>query len=230
MATYEEKAKEIDSLLDSAQSQWTLNQIAHVDYDDARQIIRNHIYNKIHKWNPEKGKFASWAKRVIKNQIKNIQHSVYYKYNSPCVGCPYNLGDDICSLNKSGKKSNECEKYGKWEKKRGVGRNMEMASSIDEHHEDKEEEENKVQLSGGIVNISQGTARLHVIMMAELDDRLGKFYKLKYIDGVDDEVISFSFGFTTSEEGRLPGYRQIYHMDAEIKQLAEFIVYNRDIF
>lgn len=228
MAKFEDYSDELDILLKSAEEKWTLN-LGHIDFSDACQIIRLHIYHKFEKWDPAKGKFATWAKSVISNQLINIRRRVWGKFLNPCASCPFNLGDDLCSQNPSGKKNEECKLFRKWSKTRANGQNLNSAYSLDERFED-DAQELKIQVSGELIDITEATSRLHDLMLSSLQDKLKKFYEMKYIKSLPDESIALAFGFTTTEEGRAPGYRQIYHMEAEIKKLARFIVSTQDIF
>lgn len=200
-----------------------------MSFEDVSQIIRTHIYHKFHKWNPEKGKFSTWAKRVISNQIINIKKKNFLRFQSPCSDCPFNMGDNRCGQNPSGKKNEECEKFRKWAKTKASGQSLVSPASLDERYED-ESHELKIQVSGDILDLTEATERLHKLMMATLKDNFRIFYELRYLKGLPDEAISLAFGFTTSEEGRLPGYRQIYNMEAEIRQTARYIVSTKDIF
>ncbi len=228
MSKFEDYSDELDSLLKSAEEKWNIP-LASLSFDDVSQIIRLHIYHKFSKWDPEKGKFATWAKRVISNQIVNIKKRVWTRYVSPCSSCIFNLGDNLCAKNPSGKKNEECELFRKWSKTRANGQNLNSAASLDERFED-DAQELKIQISGELIDITEATARLHELMLGALEDKLKKFYELRYIKSLPDESIALAFGFTTTEEGRAPGYRQIYHMESEIKKLARFIVSTQDIF
>ena len=228
MAKFEDYSKELDSLLKSAEQKWGLN-LPSVSYEDIAQIIRLHIYNKFYLWDFKKAKFATWAKKVISNQITNLKKKYYLRFCSPCFHCKFNQGGDACARNPSGKKNEECKEFLKWSKGKSAGQNINFAQSLDEKFEDNEET-SKIQVSGDLINMSEATARLHELMLGALEDKLHKFYTLRYIEGHGDDLIALAFGFTTTEEGRAPGYRQIYNMEAEIKKLAHFILSTQDIF
>lgn len=205
-----------------------MDSISHINWEDVEQIIRTHIFIKWEKWDQTKNFDRYWG-RAIDNQIKNIKKSIFGRFVSPCGDCKFNLGDGKCAKNESGAQTNECDLYAKWEKKKKSGYNLLLARSTNETFQD-DEQEIRFEPAGGIINISEATKRLHKLMMEKLPEKLAKFYKMRYIDGLEDSVISFAFGFMTTEEGRLPGYRQLYNMEVEVRELATHIVYSEDVF
>lgn len=204
-----------------------MESVASVSWEDAEQIIRTHLWNKFDKWDQSKP-FAPWCNRVIDRQVINIKKHLLGRFMSPCANCPFNLGDNLCSKTLSGKKSEECPEFKNWEKKKKPGFQIITARSIDETFED--DEDPRYQPAGGEVDIPGATAKLHKLMIDSLEGRLKKFYRLKYIEGQGDELISFAFGFMTTEEGRAPGYRQMYNMEAEIRKKVHHILETQDIF
>lgn len=228
MPIFEDYSDELDALLKNSEVKWGFD-LGFIDYNDVSQIIRIHIYNKFHLWKPEKGTFKVWAGRVIKNQVINLKQRLLNKFRSPCTqNCPYNQGGNQCARTPSGKQCEECPLFAKWEKRKKAGYEIVTARSLDETFED--DEDPRFQPAGGEVDISGAILKLHELMLAALEGNLRKFYQLKYIDGHGDEVVAFAFGFTTCEEGRVPGYRQMYNLDSQIKKKVHFILETQDIF
>lgn len=227
MFKFEDKLNEIDSLLKTRKPRWEMDAIPSTGWEDVEQIIRIHLFNKFEKWDQSKP-FSRWCARVIDNQIINIKKHLIGRFISPCQNCPFNLGDNLCAKTKSGKKCDECPKLAKWEKKKKNGYNLVLARSVDETFEG--EDDPIIQPEGNLINLPEAIERLHRLMLETLTDKLRKFYQLKYIDGLNDSVIAFSFGFITSEEGRAPGYRQMYNMEAEIRKKVNLVMQTHDIF
>lgn len=227
MPKFEDYIDELNALLKASEKKWGLD-LGFIDYGDVCQIIRVHIYNKFHLWKPERGKFKGWAARIVTNQIINLKQRLINRFRSPCFNCPYNQGGNQCARNISGRQNEECELFAKWEKRKKAGYEIISARSIDETFED--DDDPRFQPAGGEVDIAGATTKLHEIMLTLLEGNLKKFYQLKYIDGHNDEVVAFAFGFTTCEAGRIPGYRQMYNLDSQIKKKVHFVLDNYDIF
>ena len=50
---------------------WNLKIIPWMDFEDVSQIVRFHIYKKIHLYDRKKP-ILPWVNRIISNQIKNL--------------------------------------------------------------------------------------------------------------------------------------------------------------
>lgn len=217
-----EQLAELDKLLKAAEIKWNLN-LGFMCYEDIQQIIRIHIARKINLFDPERGKFSTWAKRVINNQILNQKKKNFLRYLLPCEDCP-NAG---CGRGPNSK-SKTCPIQDKWSKNKIQANNIHFAASLDESFEG--EEAAKIQVAGTLVNLEAAAEKFHAMMLDALEDRVREFYQLKYIDGKTEREIAKIFGFSTSETNRCPGYRQIHNYLTQIREIADFIITHKDIF
>ena len=95
--TFEESVDFIDIEIAKRKNLWTLSSIQWMDYDDVAQIIRIHIYDKWHLYDPTKP-LGPWLNKVIAHQIKNIVRNIYGNYSRPCLKCCASEGDNLCKI------------------------------------------------------------------------------------------------------------------------------------
>ena len=228
--TYEDCQEEIDSILSSKRSFWTLDSISQVGYDDVSQIIRIHIFTKFDQWN-QTLPFSPWAASLINRQIINLKKKFYGRLAPPCQTCEFNIGGGQCSFTKSGGKTSECSKFAKWEVSKGVGYNMLLAESTDKAYDSDPEGESRITLeSKESPDYAAASDRLHQLVMTGLTPKMQKLYRWLYIEHRSDEFISEAMKFKTSEEGKLPGYRQITNIKKVLINRAKTIMKDIDIF
>lgn len=230
LKTYEDCSLEIDSILASKRSFWTLDSISNVDYDDISQIIRIHIHNKFDQWNQD-FPFAPWAAKLINRQIINLKKKFYGRLAPPCQTCEFNIGGGQCSFTPSGGKTSECPKFAKWEVTKGVGYKMLLAESTDKAYDSDPEGESQITLESSYSpDYAAASDRLHQLVMAGLPAKMQKLYRWLYIEHRSDEFISKAMNFKTTEEGKLPGYRQITNIKKVLVGRAKEIMKDIDIF
>lgn len=227
---FEDVQAEIDSILASKRSFWNLNSISHVDFDDICQIIRVHIFTKFDQWNQDLP-FTPWANKTVSRQIINLKKKYYGRLAPPCQGCQFNMGGGQCSFTKSGSKSSECPDYAKWEITKGVGYKLLLAESTDKAYDSDPDGESQITLeSNNSPDYAAASDRLHQLVMAGLPAKMQKLYRWLYIEHRSDEFISQAMNFKTSEEGKLPGYRQITNIKRVLIGRAKEIIKEIDIF
>ena len=91
---------------------WNLKIIPWMDFEDVSQIVRFHIYKKIHLYDRKKP-ILPWVNRIISNQIKNLIRDYYGNFSRPCLKCAASEGGDNCSIYV--KQCGDCPLYRKWE-------------------------------------------------------------------------------------------------------------------
>lgn len=91
---FEDKYDLIYEQLEKRRSQWFLKAINWISWEDVKQIILTHIYNKWNLWD-QKRAIEPWLNRIISNQIKNILRNHYSNFVRPCVSCPFNTSGSI---------------------------------------------------------------------------------------------------------------------------------------
>lgn len=127
---YPEYSEEIDKLLKIKRRKWTLRAVAWLQWEDVAQMIRLHIFKKLHKYDRSKP-FGPWVNKIIGNQRINILRNNYSSFSKPCTDCPMDDGDDLCRFTLSRRKCSECPFYAKWEKRKKQAYNVKLPLSLD---------------------------------------------------------------------------------------------------
>lgn len=229
MESFEDKIDIIDNEIAKRRGKWQLSALASIDYDDVSQIIRLHVYKKWELWDQNRP-LENWLHTVISHQIANLIRNNYGNVAPPCQGsppCPCNQGGDLCSFTPSGTKCSDCPLYAKWEKSKKAGYEMKLASSI--HHPDFVEDSDSAFQASDNVNFGESIGKLHDIMMKSLKDHHKKVYKLLYIENMEEKEAAKQMGYTTTEEHRYAGYKQIHNIKKEILRVAKKLIAENDI-
>jgi len=127
---YEQSLPVIDEQLNKRSDQWKLTSLSWMDYDDVKQIIRIHIFNKWEQYDPTKP-LAPWVNKIITHQIKNIIRNNFSNFASPCSKCPASLPDGGCEVYET-----QCEKcpiFNHWNKRKKDAYNIKVPLSLEFH-------------------------------------------------------------------------------------------------
>ena len=130
MHHFEDKLKEINEAIE--RKRWNLDALTYIDYDDIKQVIMNHIYQKWHKWDQSKP-IEPWLNRVVSNQFKNLLRNYYGNYARPCLKCKFNTGGDGCNLTKDGTQNMSCPQFNTWAKKKKAAYDIKLALTMENH-------------------------------------------------------------------------------------------------
>lgn len=218
---FSERIAEINQAIASKRSLWDLYAISYIDYDDAAQEIRIHIYKKLHLYDPAKGSFLNWASKIVQHKIKNIRRDHYGKLAPPCNRCPFNNGNNFCAFTKSGIRDSTCGSYRKWSKSKKHAYSLKLTLPIEEY-------------DGSVIcsdfDIEKGISQLNDKLKERLSQKQYLVYKMIYIDGEDEESVAKILKFKkTREAGRVSGYRQLGNIKKQIYQIANEIVREIDL-
>ena len=199
-----------------------------MDFEDVKQIISAHIYNKWDQWDPARP-LIPWVNKIISNQFKNILRNNYSNFVRPCLNCPFNLssssGDgDSCSFTESKEQDNSCPLFAKWEKTKKSAYDIKMAVPI----ETKEYEVQSIQHKE--VDMTSAANKLHLEIKKQLNARHFKVYEMLFIQFKSEEEVAKEMGYKTSEKGRSAGYKQIKNLKKQFKDMAKKIINTKDIF
>ena len=108
---------------------------------------------------------------------------------------------------------------------------MLLAESTDKAYDSDPEGESRITLeSQESPDYAAASDRLHQLVMTGLTPKMQKLYRWLYIEHRSDEFISQAMNFKTSEEGKLPGYRQITNIKKVLINRAKLIMKDIDIF
>lgn len=219
MKKFEDIEPIIDDLLERRRSRWNLNAVKHVDFDDIKQEIKIHIFQKFDMWNQDLP-FENWCATIIHNQIINSKRNLWRNHEKPCSNCYFNCGGDYCKFTKSGKKDESCPEYKTWLNKRKGAYEIKRASSV-------ESEDGEILHSAPVeIDYDKFLANLDPIIKDHVKEGFippvtYKIFKMAYLENLSDEEIASKMGYKTKERGRSPGYRILTSHKSNIKQIAK---------
>lgn len=206
----------INREVEKRRSRWNLKAIAWMDFDDVSQIVKIHLNKKWSKWNQNQS-LEPWLNRVITHQICNLVRNNYSNVAKPCLKCPDNMGDELCSKFK--KQCSLCPLYKKWEKSRKYAHNIKLPVTI-EHHLS----EFKTQPDDDI-DIMVAADVLHQKMKVILRPLEWRIYYMVYIQNRSDDWVANKMGYKTGEAGRRNGYKRIRQLKriiiSKVKKILE---------
>lgn len=219
---FEDNIQRIDYLLERHRKKWMLKAINWMDYDDVKQIIRIHIFKKMHLWERDKS-FAPWANTIISNQIKNLLRNNYKNFARPCLGCPHNAGGTDCLLTTSGEQDSSCSLYRKWAEKKQKGYNIKLPVSLENHMHELE--------SGGrnVVDVEKAIPKIKEKMKERLNKRYFNAFVMLFIETKTEEEVAHYMGYKSNEKNRKAGYKQIKNLKDMFKLKILEIIENEDI-
>ena len=206
--TFEESIQFIDAEIVKRRNRWNLTSLNWMDYDDVSQIIRIHIWEKWHMYDPLKP-LGPWLNRIITNQIKNLIRNNYGNYIRPCLKCAAAEGEDGCNI--YGKQDNSCPLYARWEKTKKNAYNIKIPLPIESHSH----EINAMEFENSL-DLEKHANILHKKMEKILKPIEWKIYEAIYIQGREEKDIAEELGYKTSEANRNPGYKQIKNIKKSI--------------
>lgn len=197
---FEDKIEEIDREIFKRRNKWQLKAIAWMDFDDVSQILRIHIFKKWKMWDQTR-ELAPWLNRVISNQIRNLIRNNYSNFSRPCLRCPANQGDDLCSIHY--KQGPDCPLYSKWEKTKRRAHDVKLPVTIENHTKE------VYDMPHGNPDLEKIARQVHIHMEKLLRPIEWKIYRGLYIDHKSEEQVAKLMGYRTSEKGRVCGYKRI---------------------
>lgn len=229
MDNFEDKIADIDEVLSRKRNKWqaSLSRLGYMDFDDVCQIIKRHIFIKIHLYDKERS-FKVWVSKVADSQMKNIVRNNYGKFSPPCTGCDGNAGNGLCYLTKSGTQCAECPLFKRWENTKKDGYGIKFAASIDDVLSSGFNVE-----SSDMFDMVKSIESFHEKMKEVLTPRLYMIYNILYIEQKGELYLSQVLGLTNNEKNsnskRVPGYKQIYNYKEQIIAVAKKIILDFDI-
>ena len=206
--TFEESILFVNREIQKRKNKWNLTSLNWMDYDDVSQIIRIHINEKWHLYDPEKP-LGPWLNRIITNQIKNIIRNNYGNYVRPCLRCAAAEGESGCRIYET--QCKDCPLYEHWEKTKKGAYDLKIPLPMEGHLH----EINSIDW-GDSIDLEGQAKKLHRRMKQILKPIEWKVYDSLYIKHEDEESVAVKLGYTTSEKGRNPGYKQIKNIKKNI--------------
>lgn len=220
---YEDLIPEIEQILAKYRAKWQLTALTWLDYDDVCQIIRLHVYNKLHLWD-QKRAFKPWLSVLVSNQIKNLIRNHYTNFAKPCLQCPHYGGGEDCAMTKSGEQDISCGLFHNWRKKKENAYNLKLPLSLDTSifMSDNLYDEN--------VDYDEKVSKIHVLVLNKLNDRNKVIYTMLFIENASDEEVALKFNFKKDTSKRkTPRYKQINNLKKKFYNIAKDILQGDDL-
>lgn len=220
---YEDLIPEIEQILGKYRAKWQLTALTWLDYDDVCQIIRLHIYNKLHLWD-QKRAFKPWVSVLVSNQIKNLVRNHYTNFAKPCLQCPHYNGGDDCSMTKSGEQDDSCGLFANWRKKKENAYNLKLPLSLDTSIfvSDNLHDEN--------IDYDKKVSKIHDLVLAKLSERNKIIYTMLFIENASDDEVALKFNFKKDTSKRkTPRYKQINNLKKKFYNIAKEILQGDDL-
>lgn len=188
----------IDQEIAKRKSRWNLKIISWMDFDDVAQIIRFHIYKKIHLFDRKK-KIGPWVNRIITNQIKNLIRDYYGNFSRPCLKCAAMEGQTGCAIYDS--QCSNCPLYRKWEHTKKSAHDTKLPVSVENHvHEISSMPDDQIDL----VNTLKKLETQAEFFLKPLEYKV--FISL-YIKNNNEEKTALLIGFKGTEKNK--GIKQV---------------------
>jgi len=130
---FEESLPEINRIISINIGKWKLQgAIPSISKEDIEQELRMRLWNKWHLYDPDKGPLPQWLSTVCSNAIKTHLRNHYYKFSSPCAGCPANLTGGQCKLFGQTESLN-CKIYKNWVAEKKTQCDINLPVALDHH-------------------------------------------------------------------------------------------------
>ena len=210
----------IDEEIRKRKSKWNLQSLAWMDFDDVSQIIKIHINNKWHLYDP-KQPLRPWLNRIISNQLKNLIRNNYGNFTRPCLKCAAAEENDGCKLFK--KQCILCPLYEYWNKNKKDAQNLKVPVSMDYHSIEVKN------MAYSVDNFESNKNKLHKKMLSILKPLERSVYQLIYIENKSDEEVAKIMNYTTSERVRPPGYKHIKNIKKSIVEKVKKVLERGDV-
>jgi len=218
--SFEECIDIIDEEIRKRKSKWNLQSLAWMDFEDVSQIIKIHINNKWHLYDI-KQPLRPWLNRIISNQLKNLIRNNYGNFTRPCLKCAAAEENDGCKLFK--KQSIDCPLYEYWNKNKKDAQNLKIPVSMDYHSIEVRN------LAYSSDNFESNKNKLHKKMLSILKPLERTVYQYIYIEHKSDEEVAKIMNYTTSEQGRPPGYKHLKNIKKSIVEKVKKILEKGDV-
>lgn len=170
---------------------WNLKILSWMDFEDVSQIVRFHIYKKIHLYDPKKP-ILPWLNRLISNQIKNLIRNYYGNFSRPCLKCAASQGGSDCAIYV--KQCSDCPLYKKWEKTKKNAHDARLPVSIENHtHEINQKSGSEVRVESFLVKLKKEAVNF-------LKPIEYKVFVSLYIEHNSEKETSLLLGYSDKEQ------------------------------
>jgi len=206
----------INNELEKRRYKWTLKARLDFDYDDVKQLIMIHIYEKWHLYDQTKP-LVNWLNTIITNQIINLLRNSYYSHVKPCVRCSAALPDDGCAL--FIEQCSSCPLYAQWEKSKKYKYNALLPVTIENHINEVFDTPNQN------IDLEKISVSFHERMIKILKGNELIVYKGLFMEDKSEEEMGKLLGLSSGEKNRKSRYKRIQQIKKaimiKVKKLLE---------
>jgi hypothetical protein len=194
--SYESKRDVIDSEINKRRSKWQLKAVTWMDFDDVRQILRIHIFEKWHLWDQSRP-IEPWLNTLIGHQMINIIRDNFWSFSRPCLKCHANQGGELCGI--YGKQCLTCPLYRKWHNKKKGLHDLKMASSFNDERNPRLVDE-IVNEKDTFIDYNSSLGKVHSEMRVRLKPDHYEIYKMLYVDNLSEDVVAEKFQYKETQK------------------------------
>ena len=218
---YEKYSDTIDHELKKRAISWTLTAVPSMSWNDCEQIIRFHLFKKIHLYNSSKSSFNIWCSIVIMNQLKNILRNNFNNFVRPCSKC--NASFEECGCDIYNIQNVNCPLYEKWIKSKQGAYFTKLPLPLPNH------EQEVKNLPNESFNLEKTAKNLHARMKEILKPNEWKIYSLLYIEHKNESFVAKIMGFKTNEVGMKAGYGRLHQIKKSLIEKAKKLIYSDQV-
>lgn len=220
--TFEENSHIIIKEIEKRRGKWRLDSVKFLDFDDIKQEILIHIWEKWDKYDPSKP-LLNWINKIITNQMINKIRDNYGTFIRPCVACDKNEGGDHCSFTKSGLQCSECPLYAEWEAKKKSAYEIHLAKELEYHPtEYSYSQEDEIDYHAFLLKNAPRIEQM-------INPTAYKIYVYMFIEGHDEEETARYMKFKTSGDSRRgSGHKQIANYKKQIREILKEVLENEE--
>lgn len=154
-------------------TKWTLTSIPSISFEDVAQILRIHIFNKIHLYNDKKSSIECWLNAVITNQLRNLLRNLYMNFNKPCISCSCAEDETGCRL--YGEQCDVCPLFKHWVEFKQQAYNTKLPLPMENHQQE------SYDLPHQSINVEATADNIHAKMKELLKPMDYEIYNLSLI-------------------------------------------------
>ena len=133
------------------------------------------------------------------------------------------MGDNLCSMTRSGTQNSTCETFLKWAKQKKSGYGIKLPLSMENHMQEMDQKQDQV------IHFDDSVKRLNELLKKTLSEVHYKVYLMLFFEHKSEEEVSKFMGYKTTEKNRKAGYKQIKNLKKMLKQKAILIMSENDI-
>ena len=219
--SFEQNIEFINGEILKRKSKWNLTALSWMDFDDVSQILRAHIYNKWHLYDPSKP-LGPWLNRIISNQIKNLIRNNYGNFAKPCLRCAAAESESDCTI--YGVQDTVCPLFNEWYKTKKSAYDIKLASSIESYKKDFIDEKESV-----CFNYEINIKNFNIKIKNYLKPFEYEVYKLLFIENKSEKEAAKKMGYKTTEKDRNAGGKHIRNIKKTILNKAKKLLKEGEI-